>query len=152
MMDSLRYWVLEMHVDGFRFDLASTLARELHEVNQLGTFFNTIRQDPVLSTIKLIAETWDLGEGGYQVGNFPMGWSEWNDKYRDVFVPTGKAMGGLLGEYGATVDRLQRPVRTQWAVYASIISSVRTTGLPCMTWLLQRPSTTRPIKKITGDG
>jgi len=98
MMDSLRYWVLEMHVDGFRFDLASTLARELHEVNQLGTFFNTIRQDPVLSTIKLIAEPWDLGEGGYQVGNFPMGWSEWNDKYRDSIRAYWKGDGGLLGE------------------------------------------------------
>jgi isoamylase len=98
MMDSLRYWVLEMHVDGFRFDLASSLARELHEVNQLGTFFNTIRQDPVLSTIKLIAEPWDLGEGGYQVGNFPMGWSEWNDKYRDSIRAYWKGDGGLLGE------------------------------------------------------
>jgi glycogen operon protein len=98
MMDSLRYWVLEMHVDGFRFDLASTLARELHEVNQLGTFFNTIRQDPVLSTIKLIAEPWDLGEGGYQVGNFPLGWSEWNDKYRDCIRSYWKGDDGLLGE------------------------------------------------------
>lgn len=98
IMDSLRYWVLEMHVDGFRFDLASTLARELHEVNQLGTFFNTIRQDPVLSTIKLIAEPWDLGEGGYQVGNFPLGWSEWNDKYRDSIRAYWKGDGGLLGE------------------------------------------------------
>jgi isoamylase len=98
IMDSLRYWVLEMHVDGFRFDLASALARELHEVNQLGTFFDTIRQDPVLSSIKLIAEPWDLGEGGYQVGNFPMGWAEWNDKYRDSIRAYWKGDGGLLGE------------------------------------------------------
>ncbi len=98
IMDSLRYWVLEMHVDGFRFDLASTLARELHEVNQLGTFFDTIRQDPVLATIKLIAEPWDLGEGGYQVGNFPLGWAEWNDKYRDRIRAYWKGDGGLLGE------------------------------------------------------
>ncbi len=98
IMDSLRYWVLDMHVDGFRFDLASALARELHEVNQLGTFFDTIRQDPVLSTIKLIAEPWDLGEGGYQVGNFPMGWAEWNDKYRDNIRAYWKGDGGLLGE------------------------------------------------------
>ncbi len=98
MMDSLRYWVLDMHVDGFRFDLASALARELHEVNQLGTFFDTIRQDPVLSTIKLIAEPWDLGEGGYQVGNFPMGWAEWNDKYRDSIRAYWKGDGGQLGE------------------------------------------------------
>lgn len=98
IMDSLRYWVLEMHVDGFRFDMASTLARELHEVNQLGTFFDTIRQDPVLSAIKLIAEPWDLAEGGYQVGNFPLGWAEWNDKYRDSIRAYWKGDGGLLGE------------------------------------------------------
>ncbi|MCW1912963.1 glycogen debranching protein GlgX [Luteolibacter sp. GHJ8] len=84
LMDSLRYWVTEMHVDGFRFDLASALARELHEVNQLGPFFDAIYQDPVLALVKLIAEPWDLGEGGYQVGNFPPGWTEWNGKYRDT--------------------------------------------------------------------
>ena len=83
IMDSLRYWVLEMHVDGFRFDLASALARELHDVDRLGAFFDIIHQDPVLSQVKLIAEPWDLGEGGYQVGNFPPGWTEWNGKYRD---------------------------------------------------------------------
>ena len=83
IMDSLRYWVLEMHVDGFRFDLASTLARELHEVDRLGAFFDIIHQDPVLSQVKLIAEPWDLGEGGYQVGNFPVLWAEWNGIYRD---------------------------------------------------------------------
>ena len=82
-MDSLRYWVLEMHVDGFRFDLASTLARELYDVNALGTFFDVIHQDPVLSQVKLIAEPWDLGPGGYQVGNFPVLWTEWNGRYRD---------------------------------------------------------------------
>ncbi|MGA7671574.1 MAG: glycogen debranching protein GlgX [Nitrolancea sp.] len=84
IMDSLRYWVLEMHVDGFRFDLAATLARELHDVDQLSAFFDIIHQDPVLSEVKLIAEPWDLGEGGYQVGNFPVLWSEWNGRYRDV--------------------------------------------------------------------
>ncbi len=84
IMDSLRYWVLEMHVDGFRFDLASTLARELHDVDQLSAFFDIIHQDPVVSTVKLIAEPWDLGDGGYQVGNFPILWSEWNGKYRDA--------------------------------------------------------------------
>jgi glycogen operon protein len=83
IMDSLRYWVLEMHVDGFRFDLASALARELHAVDKLGAFFDIIHQDPVLSHVKLIAEPWDLGEGGYQVGNFPPKWTEWNGKYRD---------------------------------------------------------------------
>jgi isoamylase len=84
IMDSLRYWVLDMHVDGFRFDLAAALARELHEVNRLGAFLDIIHQDPVLSQVKLIAEPWDLGEGGYQVGNFPVGWAEWNDRYRDT--------------------------------------------------------------------
>ena len=83
IMDSLRYWVLEMHVDGFRFDLAPVLARELYEVNRLGTFFDIIHQDPVLSQVKLIAEPWDAGPGGYQVGNFPIGWTEWNDLYRN---------------------------------------------------------------------
>ncbi len=84
IMDSLRYWVQEMHVDGFRFDLASALARELHAVDKLGAFFDIIHQDPVLSQVKLIAEPWDLGEGGYQVGNFPSKWTEWNGKYRDA--------------------------------------------------------------------
>ncbi|RJP24230.1 MAG: glycogen debranching enzyme GlgX [Candidatus Abyssobacteria bacterium SURF_5] len=83
IMDSLRYWVTEMHVDGFRFDLASVLARELHEVDRLGAFFDIIHQDPILSQVKLIAEPWDLGPGGYQVGNFPVLWVEWNGKYRD---------------------------------------------------------------------
>jgi glycogen operon protein len=84
IMDSLRYWLLEMHVDGFRFDLAATLARELHDVDRLSAFFDIIQQDPVISQVKLIAEPWDVGEGGYQVGNFPSLWSEWNGKYRDV--------------------------------------------------------------------
>jgi len=84
IMDSLRYWVLDMHVDGFRFDLAPVLARELYEVDRLGSFFDTIHQDPVLSRVKLIAEPWDLGPGGYQIGNFPSGWAEWNGKYRDT--------------------------------------------------------------------
>ncbi|MGI8574720.1 MAG: glycogen debranching protein GlgX [Egibacteraceae bacterium] len=84
IMDSLRYWVTEMHVDGFRFDLASTLARELHDVDRLSAFFDIIQQDPVISRTKLIAEPWDVGEGGYQVGNFPTLWTEWNGKYRDT--------------------------------------------------------------------
>ncbi len=84
IMDSLRYWITEMHVDGFRFDLAATLARELHEVDRLAAFFDLIQQDPIVSHVKLIAEPWDLGEGGYQVGNFPPLWSEWNGRYRDT--------------------------------------------------------------------
>ena len=98
IMDSLRYWVLEMHVDGFRFDLASALARELHEVDKLGAFFDIIHQDPVLSQVKLIAEPWDLGEGGYQVGNFPVGWTEWNGKYRDTMRRFWKGDGGVVSE------------------------------------------------------
>ena len=98
IMDSLRYWVLEMHVDGFRFDLAATLARELHEVDRLGAFLDIIHQDPVLSSVKLIAEPWDLGEGGYQVGKFPSGWAEWNDRYRDAVRAYWKGDGGLIGE------------------------------------------------------
>jgi isoamylase len=98
IMDSLRYWVLDMHVDGFRFDLAATLARELHEVDKLGAFLDIIHQDPVLSQVKLIAEPWDLGEGGYQVGKFPIGWAEWNDRYRDAVRSYWKGDGGQIGE------------------------------------------------------
>ena len=98
IMDSLRYWVLEMHVDGFRFDLASALARELHEVDRLSAFFDLIQQDPVLQRVKLIAEPWDLGEGGYQVGNFPPGWSEWNGKYRDTVRDFWRGQDRTLGE------------------------------------------------------
>jgi isoamylase len=99
IMDSLRYWVLEMHVDGFRFDLASALARELHEVDRLGAFFDIIHQDPVISQVKLIAEPWDIGEGGYQVGNFPPGWAEWNGKYRDTMRDYWRSEDQTLGEF-----------------------------------------------------
>jgi glycogen operon protein len=99
IMDSLRYWVTEMHVDGFRFDLASTLARELHEVDRLSAFFDIIHQDPVLSQVKLIAEPWDVGDGGYQVGNFPVGWAEWNGKYRDTVRSFWKGDGGVVSEF-----------------------------------------------------
>ncbi len=98
IMDSLRYWIQEMHVDGFRFDLASALARELYEVDQLSSFFTIIHQDPVISQAKLIAEPWDVGEGGYQVGNFPVGWAEWNGKYRDALRAYWKGEGGQTGE------------------------------------------------------
>jgi glycogen operon protein len=97
-MDSLRYWVIEMHVDGFRFDLASTLARELFDVNRLGAFFDIIHQDPILSQVKLIAEPWDVGPGGYQVGNFPVLWTEWNGKYRDCVRRFWKGDGGTTSE------------------------------------------------------
>jgi glycogen operon protein len=100
IMDSLRYWVTEMHVDGFRFDLASALAREMYDVDKLGSFFDIIHQDPVISQVKLIAEPWDVGPGGYQVGNFPVGWAEWNGKYRDTVRRFWKGIGGQAAELG----------------------------------------------------
>ena len=99
IMDSLRYWILEMHVDGFRFDLASTLARELHDVDRLSAFFDIIQQDPVISQVKLIAEPWDIGEGGYQVGQFPPLWLEWNGKYRDCVRDYWRGEDQTLGEF-----------------------------------------------------
>ncbi|HEV2811389.1 MAG TPA: glycogen debranching protein GlgX, partial [Acidimicrobiales bacterium] len=98
LMDSLRYWVTEMHVDGFRFDLAAALARELHDVDKLSAFFDLIQKDPVVSQVKLIAEPWDVGEGGYQVGNFPPLWSEWNGKYRDTVRDFWRGCHESLGE------------------------------------------------------
>src|SRR5262245_7268239 len=99
IMDSLRYWVLDMHVDGFRFDLAATLARELHDVDRLSSFFDLIQQDPIVSQVKLIAEPWDIGEGGFQVGNFPPLWSEWNGKYRDSVRDFWRGTDQTLAEF-----------------------------------------------------
>jgi isoamylase len=99
IMDSLRYWVTEMHVDGFRFDLAASLARQFHEVDRLSAFFDLIQQDPVVSQVKLIAEPWDIGEGGYQVGNFPALWSEWNGRYRDTMRDFWRGESATLGEF-----------------------------------------------------
>ncbi|MDP9406247.1 MAG: glycogen debranching protein GlgX [Actinomycetota bacterium] len=104
IMDSLRYWILEMHVDGFRFDLASTLARELHDVDRLSAFFDLIQQDPVVSQVKLIAEPWDVGEGGYQVGNFPVHWTEWNGKYRDTVRDWWRGEVSGLGEVASRLS------------------------------------------------
>ena len=104
IMDSLRYWVREMHVDGFRFDLAPALARELFEVNRLGRFFAIIQQDPVISQTKLIAEPWDLGEGGYQVGNFPQGWAEWNGRYRDTLRRFWRGDAGQVPELASRLS------------------------------------------------
>ena len=101
IMDSLRYWVEEMHVDGFRFDLAATLARQFHEVDRLSAFFDIIQQDPVISQVKLIAEPWDLGDGGYQVGNFPPLWTEWNGKYRDTVRDFWRGEAASLGEFAS---------------------------------------------------
>jgi len=101
VMDSLRYWILEMHVDGFRFDLAAALARELHDVDRLSTFFDLVQQDPVVSQVKLIAEPWDVGEGGYQVGNFPPLWTEWNGKYRDTVRDFWRGRPEAIGEFAS---------------------------------------------------
>ncbi len=101
IMDSLRYWVLEMHVDGFRFDLAATLARQFHEVDRLSAFFDLVQQDPVVSQVKLIAEPWDVGDGGYQVGNFPPLWTEWNGKYRDTVRDFWRGDPSTLGEFAS---------------------------------------------------
>jgi isoamylase len=103
MMDSLRYWITEMHIDGFRFDLAATLARELHEVDRLSAFFDIIHQDPIISQVKLIAEPWDIGEGGYQVGKFPQGWAEWNGKYRDCIRDYWRGADSMLGEFALRI-------------------------------------------------
>ncbi|OMH23205.1 glycogen debranching enzyme GlgX [Tersicoccus phoenicis] len=104
LMDSLRYWVTEMHVDGFRFDLASTLAREFYDVDKLSTFFELIQQDPVVSQVKLIAEPWDIGPGGYQVGNFPPQWTEWNGKYRDTVRDFWRGEPSTLGEFASRLS------------------------------------------------
>ena len=101
IMDSLRYWVTDMHVDGFRFDLAASLARQFHEVDRLSVFFDLIQQDPVVSQVKLIAEPWDVGEGGYQVGNFPALWSEWNGRYRDTVRDFWRGQPATLGEFAS---------------------------------------------------
>src|SRR5437868_14920028 len=114
IMDSLRYWVTECHVDGFRFDLASALARELYDVDRLSAFFDTIHQDPVLSQVKLIAEPWDVGEGGYQVGNFPVLWTEWNGLYRDVMRDfwRGRArLGDFAFRFTGSADLYERDGR-----------------------------------------
>jgi len=104
VMDSLRYWILEMRVDGFRFDLASALARELHDVDRLSAFFDLVQQDPVVSQVKLIAEPWDVGEGGYQVGNFPPLWSEWNGIYRDTVRDFWRGQPGTLPDFGSRLS------------------------------------------------
>ena len=111
IMDSLRYWVLEMHVDGFRFDLAATLARTLHDVDRLSAFFDVIQQDPVISQVKLIAEPWDVGEGGYQVGNFPPLWSEWNGRYRDSVRDFWRGQEQGARRVRRAAHRIVRPLR-----------------------------------------
>ncbi|GAA2587367.1 glycogen debranching protein GlgX [Actinomadura fulvescens] len=119
IMDSLRYWILEMHVDGFRFDLASALARELHDVDRLSAFFDLVQQDPVVSQVKLIAEPWDVGEGGYQVGNFPPLWTEWNGKYRDTVRDFWRGRPATMPEFASRLtgssDLYEHSARRPWA-------------------------------------
>ena len=150
IMDSLRYWVLEMHVDGFRFDLASTLARELFAVNKLGAFFDIIHQDPILSQVKLIAEPWDVGEGGYQVGNFPVLWTEWNGKYRDSVRRFWKGDGGTASEFATRLagssDLYEQSGRRPTPASTS---SPATTASRCTTSSATTTSTTRPTARTT---
>ena len=117
--DSLRYWVAEMHVDGFRFDLATILARETHGFDEHGGFLDTCRQDPVLSSVKLIAEPWDIGPGGYQVGRFPPGWAEWNDRFRDGVRSFWKGEEGTVPSLAqcltASGDKFNHRGRRPWA-------------------------------------
>ena len=151
IMDSLRYWVIEMHVDGFRFDLAATLARELHDVDRLSAFFDLIQQDPVVSQVKLIAEPWDIGEGGYQVGNFPPLWSEWNGKYRDTVRDFWRGTDQTLAEFGYAVHRQLGSVpgdRRAGPTRAST-SSPRTTASRCATSSPTTRSTTRRTARRT---
>ncbi|HVE99027.1 MAG TPA: glycogen debranching protein GlgX, partial [Mycobacteriales bacterium] len=119
IMDSLRYWVLDMHVDGFRFDLASSLARQFHEVDRLSAFFDLVHQDPVVSQVKLIAEPWDVGEGGYQVGNFPPLWTEWNGQYRDTVRDFWRGEHATLSEFASRLtgssDLYESNGRRPWA-------------------------------------
>ena len=153
-MDSLRYWVEEMHVDGFRFDLASTLARGLHEVDQLSSFFTVIHQDPVVSHVKLIAEPWDVGEGGYQVGNFPVRWAEWNGSYRDTMRAFWRGDGGRSGELAYRLTGSSRSL-SSGAVAApprASTSSPRTTASRCAIWSRTTTSTTRRTARTIATG
>ena len=126
VMDSLRYWIEEIHVDGFRFDLASTLARTQHDVDRLSSFFTIIKQDPVISRVKLIAEPWDVGDGGYQVGRFPMGWSEWNGMYRDTLREFWRGDGGksaeTAGRIAGSADLYQSDGRSPWSSVNLIVA------------------------------
>jgi isoamylase len=150
IMDSLRYWVTEMHVDGFRFDLASALAREFYEVDRLSAFFELVQQDPIVSQVKLIAEPWDVGPGGYQVGNFPPQWSEWNGKYRDTVRDFWRGESSTLGEFASRISGSAdlyehdgpRPRRAS-------TSSPRTTASRCTTSSPTTTSTTRPTARTT---
>ena len=150
IMDSLRYWVQEMHVDGFRFDLAATLAREFYEVDRLSTFFEVVQQDPVVSQVKLIAEPWDIGPGGYQVGNFPPLWTEWNGKFRDTVRDFWRGEPATLAEFARRIsgsaDLYQDDGRSR---STASTSSPATTGSRSTTWCPTTTSTTRPTARRT---
>ena len=150
IMDSLRYFVIDCHVDGFRFDLASALAREFYEVDRLSAFFDTIHQDPVLSQVKLIAEPWDVGPGGYQVGNFPVLWAEWNGLYRDTMRDFWRAQANVAAVRLA-LHRLERPLPATTAASRSrrSTSSPRTTASRCATSSRTTRSTTRRTARTT---
>ena len=150
IMDSLRYFVIDCHVDGFRFDLASALAREFYEVDRLSAFFDTIHQDPVLSQVKLIAEPWDVGPGGYQVGNFPVLWAEWNGLYRDTMRDFWRAQANV-GAVRVALHRLERPLPGATAARRSrrSTSSPRTTASRCATSSRTTTSTTRRTARTT---
>ncbi len=148
IMDSLRYWVLDMHVDGFRFDLAATLARQFHEVDRLSAFFDIIQQDPVISQTKLIAEPWDVGDGGYQVGNFPPLWTEWNGKYRDTVRDFWRSEPSTLGEFAPGSPARPTCTRTMAGTrWRASTSSSHTTASPSGTWSRSTRSTTRPTAR-----
>ena len=153
IMDSLRYFVTECHVDGFRFDLASALAREFHDVDRLSAFFDIIHQDPILSQVKLIAEPWDVGEGGYQVGNFPVLWTEWNGMYRDTMRDfwRGRTAPSLPSRSGSPA-RATSTSRTDGARSRRSTTSRATTASRCATSSATTSSTTRRTSRGTRTG
>ena len=151
IMDSLRYWVTEMHVDGFRFDLAAALAREFYDVDRLSAFFELVQQDPTVSQVKLIAEPWDVGPGGYQVGNFPPQWTEWNGKYRDTVRDFWRGEDASLGEFASRHHRFGRPLRAHRAP-AGRLHQLRHRARRLHLagpGVLQRQSTTTPTARTT---
>ena len=150
IMDSLRYFVTECHVDGFRFDLASALAREFHDVDRLSAFFDIIHQDPILSQVKLIAEPWDVGEGGYQVGNFPVLWTEWNGMYRDTMRDFWRGRPRSRHSPGGSRARATSISRTGESPLPRSTTSPATTGSRCAISSRTRRSTTRRTSRGIG--
>ena len=153
IMDSLRYWVTEMHIDGFRFDLAASLAREFYDVDRLSTFFELVQQDPTVSQVKLIAEPWDIGPGGYQVGNFPPQWTEWNGKYRDTVRDYWRGEPATLGEFASrltgSADLYESSARRPWH---PLTSSQPTMGSPYEISSPTTKNTMSPTARTTGTG